>query len=207
MLTKIFSAIFGLIGYSVTFLIRFMPGMLEAAMVIGGVINGPIIGVFSVGMLLPWVNSTGVLAGFLGSIMVSTWIATGGMVYKHYTPFESITSPPYPSNISGCPTDWLTDHNKTTMDESSPLAGHIALYDTSYIWYSTIGIGLTVILALLMTIFTSQDLQRLDRTLLSPILARIVSSLPCWCGKRLSVWWDTIGQNVQQNGIHMNEKL
>lgn len=45
--TKLFSAMFGLLGYGVTFLIRFMPGMLEAAMVVGGVTNGPIMGVFT----------------------------------------------------------------------------------------------------------------------------------------------------------------
>ena len=43
LLTNVFSSIFGFLGYSMTFLIRFMPGMLEAAMIIGGVINGPII--------------------------------------------------------------------------------------------------------------------------------------------------------------------
>ena len=52
--------------------------MLEAAMIIGGVINGPIIGVFSAGMLLLWINSVGVLGGFLGSILISTWKATEG---------------------------------------------------------------------------------------------------------------------------------
>ena len=204
-MTKIFSAIFGLIGYSVTFLIRFMPGMLEAAMVIGGVINGPIIGVFSVGMLLPWVNSKGALAGFIGSITITTWIATGGTVYKHYTPFNSLTAPPYPSNISGCPPDWVADHNQTTIADPSHLAGHIALYDTSYIWYSSIGLGLTVILSLIMTIFTSQDISRLDKKLLSPCLARMVSCLPCWCGRRLQVWWEAIGESVKENGLHKND--
>jgi len=205
LLTKIFSAVFGLIGYGVTFLIRFMPGMLEAAMIIGGVINGPIIGVFSIGMLLPWVNSKGALTGFIGSILISSWIATGGTVYKHHAPYHSLTSPPSPANISDCPTDWLTDYTQTTKDELSPLAGHIALYDISYIWYSGIGAGMTVILALIVSIFTSQDLKQLDKKLLSPCLGRMVSSLPSWCSKRLIAWWEAIGEKVQDQGLHMKE--
>ena len=63
-LTKVFSFLFGLIGYALTFVIRYLPGMLEAAMVIGGVLKGPIFGVFSIGMLVPWVNSKGILVGF-----------------------------------------------------------------------------------------------------------------------------------------------
>merc|ERR1719192_1695519 len=55
-LTKIFSVVFGCVGYGVTFLIRYMPGMLELAMVVGGVTNGPIIAVFGLGLLCPRVR-------------------------------------------------------------------------------------------------------------------------------------------------------
>lgn len=194
LLTKIFSAIFGLLGYSMTFLIRFMPGMLEAAMIIGGVINGPIIGVFTAGMLLPWINSCGVLGGFLGSVLISTWIATGGTVYKHHMPYQSLTAPAYPSNISGCPPDWLTDHNQSVVAEPSDLPGHLALYDLSYIWYSTLGASLTIILAMIVTIFTSQDLTKLDRRLLSPCVGRLARWLPGGWGRRMQGWWEAMGE-------------
>ena len=65
-LTKIFALFFGAVTFGVTFVIRFpkhlkdannplplisryLPGMLEAAIVIGGVVNGPIIGIFTAG--------------------------------------------------------------------------------------------------------------------------------------------------------------
>ena len=104
LLTKIFSFIFGVVGYGVTFLIRcqtlplpllarYLPGMLEAAVVIGGVINGPIIGLFSVGMLLPWVGERGALVGFVSAVLLTSWVATGGTVYKSHQPYHSATSP------------------------------------------------------------------------------------------------------------------
>ena len=43
---------FGALSFGVTFVIRFLPGMLEAAIVIGGVVNGPIIGLFTVRLRL-----------------------------------------------------------------------------------------------------------------------------------------------------------
>ena len=48
--------VFGCVGYGVTFLIRYMPGMLELAMVVGGVTNGPVIAVFGLGLLCPRVR-------------------------------------------------------------------------------------------------------------------------------------------------------
>ena len=44
-----------------------MPGMLEAGLIIGGVTSGPIIGVFTLGMVVPWVGDKGALGGFLTS--------------------------------------------------------------------------------------------------------------------------------------------
>ena len=144
------------------FLIRFMPGMLDhscpAAMIIGGVINGPIIGVFSAGMLLSWVNSVGVLGGFLGSILISTWKAT---------------------------------------------EGHLALYDLSYIWYSTIGASLTIILAMIVTIFTSQDLTKLDRRLLYPCVGKLARCLHGGCGRRMQGWWEAIGKGEEEKSFEM----
>ena len=47
--------------------------MLEVGTLITGVITGPIIGLFMVGMLLPWVNNTGALTSFIGSILLTRW--------------------------------------------------------------------------------------------------------------------------------------
>ena len=37
--TKVFSALYGLVGYGLTYCIKFMPGMLEAAMIIGRLVH------------------------------------------------------------------------------------------------------------------------------------------------------------------------
>ena len=65
LLTKIFSALYGLIGYGLTYCIKLMPGMMEAAVIIGGVTSGPIIGVFSLGLLVPWVGHQAALTAFV----------------------------------------------------------------------------------------------------------------------------------------------
>ena len=92
--------------------------MLEVGTLITGVITGPIIGLFMVGMLLPSVNNTGALTSFIGSILLTrlankknfsflwtikdiqitftSWIAVGGRVYKTASPYTSITAPPAP---------------------------------------------------------------------------------------------------------------
>ena len=49
--------------------------MLEVGTLITGVITGPIIGLFMVGMLLPMVTNGGAVTSFMGSILLTRWKA------------------------------------------------------------------------------------------------------------------------------------
>ena len=89
--------------------------------------------------------------------------------------------------------------------EPSDLPGHLALYDLSYIWYSTIGASLTIILAMIVTIFTSQDLIKLDRRLLSPCVGRLARWLPGGCGRRMQGWWEAIGEGEEEKTLEMKK--
>ena len=205
LLTKLFSFMFGLIAYGLTFVIRYMPGMMEAAVIIGGVVNGPIIGAFTTGMLVPWVNSTGVLVGFIGSLLTTLWIATGGTVYKNYNPYESRTSPTYPTNISGCPVEWLANFEPALEPAPVPLAGHIDIYDVSYVWYTTIGAVLFFALAFVTSLFTSQDLRMLDRKLLAHVIPKCWSWLPEYFTFWLDEWWGYIGVDLPKEELEMKK--
>lgn len=200
MLTKVFSLMYAVIGYGLTFLIRFMPGMLEAGMVIGGVVNGPILGMFLAGMLLPWVNSRGAVCGFIGSSTVTLWIAAGARIYKKTQPYVSLTSPPAPNATASCPGPWMEDWMAANSTElPQPLPGHIALYDISYIWYCALGASLALIISLLVTcLHSSQDLSELDQSLLAPCVPWIMRRLP----HRLRAGWDD-----EEEGLKAAEEL
>ena len=203
---KLFSFLFGLLAYGLTFLIRFLPGMMEAAIVIGGVVNGPILGVFTTGMLLPWVDSTGVLVGFILSMITTVWVATGGSVYKHYNPYTSRTSPPYPGNITGCPPSWVEYYEPASPTDTSTLPSHLPIYDISYIWYTTLGTSLVIILALFTSIFTSTDLRMLDKKLLSPALPGLWSWVPQSFRIYIDEWWYYVGIDLPKDNMEMKKK-
>jgi len=186
LLTKLFSFIFGVACFGITYLIRYMPGLLEAAMVVGGVVNGPIIGIFTVGMLLPWVNSRGATLGFMGSVLVTTWVAVGGNVYKRFNPYTSQTSLSVPNSTVGCPATWMDGWEPSPTVPPHPLPGHLDIYDISYVWYSLVGALLVILFSLLYTwTVSSQDLTQLPPSLMAPILPTLLSYLP----PSLRGWW------------------
>ena len=177
-LTKIFSLMFGRVGYGVTFLIRFTPGVMELAMVIGGVTNGPILAVFTLGMLVPWVGQAGALTGFLTGVTLSSWVAGGAQVYRSQLSHASTEAPPFPSSTAHCPTNWTLITNTTDpwpeLGAEDPLPGYLPIYELSYIWYSSLGFWLTVLGALLVSLVWGQDSQDTDKRLLSPCLESII---------------------------------
>ena len=56
-LTKSLAAGFGFLSYFVVFLVKYLPGVLEAALGVFGIVGGPVLGGFTLGMFIPWANS------------------------------------------------------------------------------------------------------------------------------------------------------
>ena len=56
-ITKVLCVVYGVLAYLIVFLVKFLPGVLEAALGIFGIVGGPVLGAFTLGMFVPWVNS------------------------------------------------------------------------------------------------------------------------------------------------------
>ena len=56
-ITKVLAMSYGVLAYFVVFLVKYLPGVLEAALGIFGIVGGPVLGAFTLGMFVPWCNS------------------------------------------------------------------------------------------------------------------------------------------------------
>ena len=56
--TKLLAVGYGILSYLVVFMVKYLPGVLEAALGIFGIVGGPVLGAFNLGMFIPWANST-----------------------------------------------------------------------------------------------------------------------------------------------------
>uniref|UniRef100_A0A8C5FUR8 Solute carrier family 5 member 5 n=1 Tax=Gadus morhua TaxID=8049 RepID=A0A8C5FUR8_GADMO len=56
-------------------------GVLQGSFTVMGVVSGPLLGAFTLGMFFPWANQVGVLCGVAAGFSVSLWLAIGSTLY------------------------------------------------------------------------------------------------------------------------------
>jgi len=91
---------FGIISVGLACLTQFLGGVFQAAITVVSAIGGPLSGLFLFGILFPWGNKQGALAGVTVSTLISVWICFGAQIVR---PYPSTL----PRTISGCTLDTL----------------------------------------------------------------------------------------------------
>ncbi|XP_013380728.1 sodium-coupled monocarboxylate transporter 1-like [Lingula anatina] len=173
--SKIMSVVFGCIVIGLTFVASQLGGVLQAALALFGMIGGPLLGVFTLGVLFPWANWKGAIAGLVTSLLFTFWIGIGAQIYK-----PAVWKAPV--SIEGCNplNETLTNVTTSTAIASSvafiptaapynpPLNG---LYNLSYLWYSGFAVLVEVLVGMAVSAVTGfTDTSKLDYRLICPIL-------------------------------------
>ncbi|XP_008574925.1 PREDICTED: sodium/iodide cotransporter [Galeopterus variegatus] len=161
-------------------------GVLQGSFTVMGVISGPLLGGFILGMSLPACNTPGVLSGLGAGLALSLWVAVGATLY----PPSAQTMGVLPSSATGClaPSanvsgllDPLLAANASSRAPSSaldpgrpPLAD--SFYAISYLYYGALGTLTTVLCGALVSCLTGPT----KRSALGPGL----------------LWWDLARQTA-----------
>ncbi|TSK13226.1 Sodium-coupled monocarboxylate transporter 1 [Bagarius yarrelli] len=96
--SKGLSVFYGVACIGLAGLVSMMGGLLQTAVSVMGALNGPLLGLFSLGILFPSTNSKGGLAGLVSGLVVSLWVCIGAQIYQ---PLEG-NARPLPLQTHGC---------------------------------------------------------------------------------------------------------
>ncbi|KAG8005724.1 Sodium-coupled monocarboxylate transporter 1 [Nibea albiflora] len=163
--SKGLSLAFGVLCIGMAGLASLMGGILQAAVSIFGVIGGPLLGLFTLGILCPFANTKGALSGLVSGLVVSLWVGIGAQIYP---PPPAMTRP-LSLTTEGCnftTTDslnWTSTALSTqpTFTTTGPVHGIDVKplladnwYSLSYLYFSPIGTIIAVSVGLLVSLFT-----------------------------------------------------
>ncbi|XP_067673778.1 sodium-dependent multivitamin transporter-like [Haliotis asinina] len=184
LVSKIIALVLGVLCLGLTYVASVLGSVLQAALSLFGMIGGPLLGVFTLGMVFPWANKWGAGIGLATSLIMMFWIGIGAQVQKP-------PQPKPPTNITGC--NWnltttvapvtvsgvmssistvatTTASNVTTVATTLERSPDYYLYTLSYLWYSATAVLIVVVVGLIFSFITGHTrASTVDPRLICPI--------------------------------------
>uniref|UniRef100_A0A673JWC0 Solute carrier family 5 member 6a n=1 Tax=Sinocyclocheilus rhinocerous TaxID=307959 RepID=A0A673JWC0_9TELE len=175
LLSKMLALGYGLVCLAMAYIASLMGSVLQAALSIFGMVGGPLLGLFCLGMFFPWANSTGALVGLLSGLVMAFWIGIGSFLSR-----MSASAPPVINATVIPDVGNMTTAVMTTLITSKPRpSGVQALYSLSYMWYSAHNSATVVVVGLLVSFLTGPSKENeLNPGTIYPVLGNLLFFLP-----------------------------
>uniref|UniRef100_A0A3Q2G844 Solute carrier family 5 member 5 n=1 Tax=Cyprinodon variegatus TaxID=28743 RepID=A0A3Q2G844_CYPVA len=133
-------------------------GVLQGSFTVMGVVSGPVLGIFILGMFVPATNRLGAYAGILVGFCVSLWLAVGSTLY----PPSEETMGVLPSSTQGCSPANGTLSSRSNPDELSILTplhpddqgGILNFYSMSYLYFGAMATSSVILVGLIVSYAT-----------------------------------------------------
>ncbi|XP_030646385.1 sodium-coupled monocarboxylate transporter 2 [Chanos chanos] len=176
--------VFGVACTSMAVAASYMGGVVQAALSIHGMCGGPMLALFSLGILFPCANAKGAAGGLALGIALSFWVGVGAFVY----PPSSLNTRPLELSTEDClllNTTAVANTTQIPLNSTSPVSSHRPVlaevwYSMSYLYYSAVGFTGTLAGGLLISLLTGpsrpQDV--------NADLTRPLADLICCCSER-----------------------
>ncbi|XP_029165798.1 putative sodium-dependent multivitamin transporter [Nylanderia fulva] len=135
---KALTVVNGIICLFLALLAKTMGSLVAAAFSIHGAIGGPILGIFTLGMVFESANEIGTIIGMITALIVCLWAAFG---------YPKPPVPKLPTSIEGCAnaTVLLAEQMKLNSTVEPDNSSYFYLYRISYLWYNPMGLIITLV--------------------------------------------------------------
>ncbi|XP_072257205.1 sodium-coupled monocarboxylate transporter 1 isoform X2 [Pyxicephalus adspersus] len=163
------SLLYGAICIAMAGLASLMGGLLQAALSIFGMVGGPLLGLFSLGIIFPFANSVGALTGLLAGFAVSLWVGIGSQIY----PPLPIRSLPKVLSTVGCNFSTVDMNLTTALPTMAGVTSEVQIgerpeladnwYSLSYLYFSTIGTIIAVVVGIIVSLLSGGLKQNVNR--------------------------------------------
>ncbi|GAB1858968.1 Sodium-coupled monocarboxylate transporter 1 [Camponotus japonicus] len=162
----------GAISVGLVFLVERLGPVFQLALSMRGVTDGPLLGLFVLGILVPWANTKGVLFGSGVGLISMFWLVGGAHWYTMHgkMKFDSL-----PTSIDGCPyplNETLSTATPTPawIDAEEPMA----LFQISFMHYTLIGAAIVIVAGIIGSYIFGVDLESVDPDHITPIMKRFL---------------------------------
>ncbi|GFN86217.1 sodium-coupled monocarboxylate transporter 2 [Plakobranchus ocellatus] len=174
-LSKLMVFFYGVLAICLAYVVSKLGSVLEAVYTVFGILNGPLLGVFTLGMFYPWANKRGALVGTTVALGFLLWVGIAAFVHDIKTPVSPLSDrgcnytarpTPAPPNVTAAPEE----------EDDEPL---FDLYRMSYMYYTSLGMVIVQGVGIVVSLLTGKtDPKSLDPRLICPVFEVLIPCLP-----------------------------
>lgn len=161
----------GAISVGLVFLVERLGPVFQIAVSTRGVTDGPLLGLFVLGMMVPWANTKGVLVGGYTSLMCMLWLVGGA---QWHTMHGRIKHNSLPTSVDNCSYPWNETLSSTTPTLMNSSEEPMVLFRISFMYYTMIGAAIVIVVGTIASYFFGIDLENVDPDHITPMIRRYV---------------------------------
>uniref|UniRef100_A0A4W3HTK1 Sodium-dependent multivitamin transporter n=1 Tax=Callorhinchus milii TaxID=7868 RepID=A0A4W3HTK1_CALMI len=177
---------YGLLCIGMAYIASLMGSVLQAALSIFGIVGGPLLGIFCLGMFFPWPNPTGAIVGLMSGLAMAFWIGIGSFVSQR-VPADSFINATSFAIDNGTVVSTISTAVLTTVANSTGASGLRKFYSLSYMWYSGYNAAIVVVVGLIVSLLTGPTKGKdVNPSTIVPVLHYLLFFLPQSCKQKLS---------------------
>ncbi|KAK4876907.1 hypothetical protein RN001_009413 [Aquatica leii] len=161
LILKVIVLIAGTICISMVFIIEHLGGIIALTISLSAIAGGPLLAVYTLGVVFPIANAKGAFYGAITGFMFSSWLVFGNQWYKLHGIIKEIPKP------------FLTDGCNSTINMTHVLSANIEepfiMYRISYWYYSLLGAIPVIVVGLVVSWLTYDKDVEISPHLISPV--------------------------------------
>ncbi|XP_064554485.1 sodium-coupled monocarboxylate transporter 2-like isoform X3 [Drosophila montana] len=163
--------IFGICSIFMVYVVEHLGMVLQLSATLQSSLYGPMLGIFTVGMLMPWVGEKSMFLSSVLSFAVMAWITVNAQIANVSGSFRHTK---LPVSVEHCDYEFDMSRYLNSTAEYEPHSGS-SVYHMSFLLYTLTGASLNIVLSNLATfIFGRQDVNSVDPQLLAPFVQRLM---------------------------------
>lgn len=173
-------AIFGGICVCLVFLVEKLGAVLQLSISLSAISNGPLLGIFTMGVLLPWIGGTAVVVGGATGLGIMAWICASAQKAIASGELSFATKP---VDTHGCdyifmaaqPLNMLAINGTDAPVSKEPIDSDFAIYHISYLWYTLFGALITIAMSFIVSLISGfNDPRKIDPKLIAPCMRKLL---------------------------------
>ena len=160
--------VLGMLSVVLVYVVQHMGSVLQLSMSISASCFGPLMGLYAMGLTLPWINKN---AAFVGAVTSLFWGGYLSIKSQAEISLGIIKYDMKPTSIEGCLYNFT---QIVTSTQSTPFVPpEKQLHHMSYLYYTGFSAIVTIIIAIILSfILGREDSSQIDRALLAPFLRK-----------------------------------